>query len=242
MIKNRIFLAALLMACSQAAMALTWDSLWLNPDQQGFKALTENNPQLAAKDFNSPEWKGVAYYRLKEYNKALAAFSKGTDATSFYNSGNALALLGRYQDAIKAYDKALALDPAFEDARFNRNLLQKASNNTPPPSASTTPPTAPPFKRRFNDRKNSSQDQTEAPSNNAAATSAPAQQNTAPSSTQPQNSSQSNDTRQPATGSIATSYQDQQQQQALQDINDNPDGLLQKKLARDYAASQQQGN
>lgn len=240
MIKSRIFLIALCTIFSSTAEALTWDDLWLNPDEQGYKALQQNDLQQAATEFNSPEWQGIAYYRLKEYKKALEAFSKGTDATAFYNSGNALALLGRYQEAIAAYDKTLALNPSFNDARFNRELLKKLLNS-PPPSAPTAQMT-PPFKQKYENKKNKSQSNV---NNNQMQTSS-SQNNSQQQNQQQQQQNQNQ--QQPAkaqTTSInanPTSYQGQQQQQALQNINDDPGGLLQRKLQRDYEQSLQKGN
>ncbi|MCD6045933.1 MAG: rane protein [Gammaproteobacteria bacterium] len=233
MIKSRVFLGIVLVMLNATAEALTWDDLWLNPDQQGYRALKQNNLQQAATDFHSSEWQGVAYYRLKEYNKALAAFSKGTDATAFYNSGNALALLGRYKEAISAYDKALTLNTSFEDARFNRDLLKNVLNHTPPSAPSTQ--TAPPFKQRYN--------KTTAPStDNAAATkNAPPQNGPQPQQNQPQRQQQSANTQTIPINANATSYQDQQHQQALQNMSDDPGGLLQQKLQRDYEQSLHQG-
>lgn len=253
MIKRRAFLVALFVLLSTEAQAVTWDDLWLNPDEQGYKALQQNNLQQAARDFNSPEWQGVVYYRLKDYKKALAAFSKGTDATAFYNSGNALALLGRYPEAIAAYDKALALNSSFDDARFNRDLLKKLLNNPPP--STPAPQTAPPFKQRYNHNQNATQSTTQSPTDNSAAATNASQNNPQPSEQPPsQSQDQSQGQLQPDStqqlptdinadpGAVSHSYQDQQQQQALQNINDDPGGLLQKKLERDYQQSQQQGN
>ena len=44
---------------------------------------------------------------------------------SNYNMGNALARLGRYHEAIAAYDRTLAEQPDHADATFNRELLEK---------------------------------------------------------------------------------------------------------------------
>lgn len=235
MIKSRVFLIALFILLNAEAKALTRDDIWLNADERGYKALQQNDLQQAARDFHSPQWQGVAYYRLKEYKKALAAFSKGTDATAFYNSGNALALLGRYPEAIKAYDKALALNASFDDARFNRDLLKKLLNSTPPSTSAAQ--TAPPFKQSHSNNQNSPQNATEVSNSNHAANI------NAPQNPQPQNQVQPDSTQQQLrgtnvnSGSVSNSYQDQQQQQALQNISDDPGGLLQRKLERDYQQS-----
>ncbi|MEN8260074.1 MAG: tetratricopeptide repeat protein, partial [Pseudomonadota bacterium] len=42
-----------------------------------------------------------------------------------YNRGNALAKLGQFPEALDAYEKALKLDPANADARYNKDLVEK---------------------------------------------------------------------------------------------------------------------
>ncbi len=237
MIKDRVFLVLLLAGLSFSTKALTWNDLWENPDQQGYQALKQNNWQQAVSDFNSPEWQALAYYRMGNYKKALELFSKAKNATAVYNSGNALALLGRYPDAIAAYDEALALDASFDDAHFNRDVLVHLLNK---PSATPTPQSTPPFKRKYVDKKKNADDAKAAAQPDKRNKS----ENTPEENLQPENLPAQN-TEQPASPetapekSVAQSYQDQQQQQALDDINDDPGGLLQRKLERDYEKSQQ---
>lgn len=45
------------------------------------------------------------------------------NAQGFYNQANALAKLGQYENAVKAYDRALALNPNNKDAQYNRKLI-----------------------------------------------------------------------------------------------------------------------
>ena len=232
--KGRILLVTLCLVCGSTAEALTWNDWWLNPDEQGYKALQQNNLQQAAAEFNSPEWQRLVYYRMKEYKKALEAFSQGTDATAFYNSGNALALLGRYQEAIAAYDKALALNASFDDARFNRDLLKKMMDSAPPSAPSQK--MMPPLKQRYKNNPG----QPQGNSNNSVPPT-----NTPQSNSQQQSRNQSlqlpANTQNTSVNSSPPSYQDQQQQQALQNISDDPGGLLQRKLQRDYEQRLQQG-
>jgi Ca-activated chloride channel family protein len=69
---------------------------------------------------------GIAAYRQKDYPRAIERFSTVGGAEGQYNLGNALAKAGRYDDAIAAYDRALALQPGMKDAAFNRNLVRVA--------------------------------------------------------------------------------------------------------------------
>lgn len=68
---------------------------------------------------------GVTAYRLENYEQAKDIFTKGITADAAYNEGNALAHLNDIPGAIKAYKKALGLNPIHEEAKFNKEYLEK---------------------------------------------------------------------------------------------------------------------
>ncbi|MEM1230685.1 MAG: VWA domain-containing protein [Pseudomonadota bacterium] len=110
------------------AQAGLWQDLWLRPDQQARIALRDGSPERAAALFEDERWAGVAHYRSRNYDAALNAFAPQEDAESLtarYNQGNALAHLGRFEEAISAYDEVLTVAPDHEDAAFNKALLEK---------------------------------------------------------------------------------------------------------------------
>jgi Ca-activated chloride channel family protein len=72
-----------------------------------------------------PALSGEAWFRSGEYSNASEAWSKAGSADDFYNQGNALAHLGEYDAAIRAYDEALALEPGMPDAIHNRALVEQ---------------------------------------------------------------------------------------------------------------------
>lgn len=73
---------------------------------------------------------GLAYFQLMDYSKARACFEKSLalDKTNPYTwtmIGHTYYLECRFVKAVQTYDKALALDPGYQDAaHFKAQLLQ----------------------------------------------------------------------------------------------------------------------
>lgn len=114
--------------------AMEWQDLWYSKDQQGVKAMQSGQHQKAAELFEDKDWVGTAHYRSENYQQAADSFKNATEASDYYNWGNSLAKQGDFDEAKKAYDKALELDPAMEDAKFNKKLLEdieKQQQNQP---------------------------------------------------------------------------------------------------------------
>lgn len=105
------------------AQALSWQDLWLRPEQQAFRALQRDPAPAVGERFADPRWRAAAFYRAGQYEQALDALAGRTDLESRYNRGNTLARLRRYDEAIAEYDAALLMDPEHVDARHNRDLL-----------------------------------------------------------------------------------------------------------------------
>ena len=108
----------------QQAMAAGWQDLWQRPDQQAAKALSEKDYERASRVAEDPLLRGSAEYRRGNYPQALEDFSRAEGATAEYNRGNALARLGRYEEAISAYDSALQAAPGMEDALANKAAVE----------------------------------------------------------------------------------------------------------------------
>ena len=102
------------------------DYLWLRQDQKAMQAFNAGDAGKAAELFTNKHWKAAAHYRAGNYDKSNELLASPESSTDFYNKGNVLARLGSYEDAIKAYDEALTINPGNEDARFNRELVQQA--------------------------------------------------------------------------------------------------------------------
>jgi len=107
------------------AQAFEWQDLWTKPDQRATQLLAEGDSARAAELFDDPDWKGAAHYRAGRYEDSLAALDGLDDIESTYNRGNALARLGRYDEAISAYEDVLKREPKHHDANYNRDLLHE---------------------------------------------------------------------------------------------------------------------
>jgi Ca-activated chloride channel family protein len=127
------------------AGALGWDDLWLRPDQQAARAFAEGRPAEAAEAFRRPDWRAAAEYEAEDYGEALSALKEVAGREAVYNRGNALARLGRLEEAIAEYERVLAEDPGHADARHNRELLRdllaRRQDDPPPePAPDQEPP------------------------------------------------------------------------------------------------------
>lgn len=84
--------------------------LWQRADQQAHER------SLAA----------VEAYRRGDYLTAAEIWAGLPGADDAYNRGNALAQAGRLEEALAAYDQALARQPDLEDALENRRIVEEA--------------------------------------------------------------------------------------------------------------------
>ncbi|MBE9567407.1 MAG: VWA domain-containing protein [Proteobacteria bacterium] len=100
--------------------------LWATPDQKAMKSFNAGDNESAAEQFRSPEWKASAFYRQGDYQAAVDALKDIESSDAYYNKGNALAKLARYQEAIDAYDHAIELNEDNKDAAYNREQVQQA--------------------------------------------------------------------------------------------------------------------
>ena len=90
--------------------------LWRRPDQQAYDHM--QSAQQA--------------YRKGDFERAAMEYAQVHSTDADYNRGNALARLGRYREAVQAYDDALKRDPAMADAKANRDAVLKAMKQPPP--------------------------------------------------------------------------------------------------------------
>jgi Ca-activated chloride channel family protein len=123
---NILLVVLCLPSLPQPAHAASLESMWLNPDQRGLKALNAGNAEKAEQLFKDSEWKAAAAYKNKDFKTAEKLYSGDKSATGQYNLGNSLAMQGKLPEAIKAYEQALTLQANFPDAKANLETVKKA--------------------------------------------------------------------------------------------------------------------
>jgi len=118
-----VVLAALLAPFPSPSHAFDWEGLWERADQRAAELFSAGEPAAASGLFEDPRWRAAAQYRAGEFSASAKTLTAFEDPEAQYNRGNALARSGQLEEALAAYDKALALDNAHEDARYNRDLV-----------------------------------------------------------------------------------------------------------------------
>ncbi|KJY91748.1 hypothetical protein TW73_20830, partial [Pseudoalteromonas piscicida] len=123
---HAVMLSALVvfaMLPQQKALANEWTQWFKNSDQNALQAY-QNEAFDEAALADNPVLKGAALYKAGDYEGAVKTLEQTSSVEGQYNLGNALARLGKLDDAISAYEKALSLDPDFTQAKDNKALVE----------------------------------------------------------------------------------------------------------------------
>ncbi len=107
--------------------------LWLTPDQQAQRLFNQSQYAEAAMRFSDPMRQGIAHYRAGDFKQAAAAFARRDMPQAVFNRANALVMLGKYDDAITSYDRALQLRSDWTAAQVNRSIAVARRDRMAPP-------------------------------------------------------------------------------------------------------------
>ena len=99
------------------------ESAWLRDDQEAFQQFRNGAFDTAARQFDSPLWQSAARFRLGQHEEAAALLESIDEPLAHYNRGNALAAAGDYPGALQAWEAALALQPDHAQAQENRRRI-----------------------------------------------------------------------------------------------------------------------
>jgi Ca-activated chloride channel family protein len=103
-------------------LLIGWQDLWSTPDQRGQHRMEAGRYAEAATQFADPMRRGVAQFRAGDFKAAAETFGGIDTADAAYDQGTALIMLGKYDEAIQRFDRALALKRGWADAEANRAL------------------------------------------------------------------------------------------------------------------------
>jgi Ca-activated chloride channel family protein len=130
-----IFFALLLLGLPSVTHAGGWTDWWLTPDQRGGRLFEQERYLEAAEVFESPERRGVAFFRGGEFESAASVFGRIGSPEAAYNRGNCLVMLGRYEEAIKSYEDALNARHGWIEAEENLAIATVRMENLAPPES-----------------------------------------------------------------------------------------------------------
>lgn len=97
-------------------------SLWFTADQQGDRLMREQKFAEAAKVYSDSMRQGVAFYQAGDFKSAASAFARNATPDAVYNQATSLVMMGKYDEAVKTFDRALALRPKWKEAEDNRAI------------------------------------------------------------------------------------------------------------------------
>ena len=129
----RLLIAIVFLLHVPSAMALDWAGLWFTPDQQGQRLMDRGEFQKAADKFTTPERIGAALFKAGDFKSAASVLGRSSSAEAHYNRGNAHIMLGEYDAAISAYQKALAKRPDWPEAEQNLEIASLRKQALAPP-------------------------------------------------------------------------------------------------------------
>lgn len=129
----RFCILILLLVTAPTASAFEWADLWFTPDQQGQRLMDKGEYQQAAGKFTTPEQIGTALFMAGDFESAASVLGRAGSAEAHYNRGNANIMLGQYDAAIEAYQKALSRRPGWQLAEQNLQIAILRKQALAPP-------------------------------------------------------------------------------------------------------------
>lgn len=102
-----------------------WVDWFLTGDQQGWRAFERKDYASAADAFEDPYLRGVALYRGGQYEAAATEMARLNSADAAFLQGMAHLKSRGYRDGVRAFERALELDPTHSGAQENLPIAQE---------------------------------------------------------------------------------------------------------------------
>ncbi|TKE96991.1 VWA domain-containing protein, partial [Vibrio sp. F12] len=99
---------------------------WKTDDQVGYQLYQDEDFQQAAEQFEQQEWKGIAQYKAGDFEAAEQTLQSLSGEDARYNLANAQAKQGKYDQAIKEYQRILESNPEHAYAKKNLEIVEQA--------------------------------------------------------------------------------------------------------------------
>lgn len=104
--------------------------LFASPDQRARWRFERAEYEAAAATFATPLWRGIALFRAGDFKQAAQVLGGLDTPEATYDQGNALVMLGQYDQGVRRYSRALELRPGWLDAEANRSLARLRAERT----------------------------------------------------------------------------------------------------------------
>jgi Ca-activated chloride channel family protein len=118
------------LALGLGALRVGPEDLFASPDQRARWRFDRAEYDAAASTFADPLWRGIALFRAGDFKQAAQVLGGLDTPEAAYDQGNALVMLGRYDEAVRRYARALELRPGWPDAEANRALARLRAERT----------------------------------------------------------------------------------------------------------------
>lgn len=120
---NLIIIMLTFSSCSEKSKQknkeYSFTNLFFTQEYQAQKEYDSENYFEAAKKFEDPMRKGVAYFKAGDFISAQIAFEQDTTTNGLYNLGLTYAKLGQLQKSQEIFEKVLQQDPSNKNASSN---------------------------------------------------------------------------------------------------------------------------
>jgi len=127
--RGALFAFIILLSFSMGPLQAELSDYFKNKETLGKEALEAGNFQKATQTFKDPYRKGIACYRAGQFAEAEELFRLSNRpevaASAAYNLGNALVQQQKYEEAVAAYENAIAQYPDHTKAKENLEAIKK---------------------------------------------------------------------------------------------------------------------